>query len=137
MGSWIHDGFLDSRCVLGFLKPLRQRFQNFGPTGIHIGFNKSFVQWVGIEVKNKKPMPISMNICKVFTQQLLARIKIKFLVHCTSPLAINELWCFRASINVIPRNSEASYSFVLQSMGGVPWEVFMVKKRSLSEDQPL
>ena len=67
------------------MEPLRQRFQNFGPTGTLaskisefwtywnpcvkdfrildllesiIGFNKSFLQWAGIEVKNKKLMPI-------------------------------------------------------------------------------
>ena len=40
MGSWIHDGFLDSRWILGFLEPLRQRFQNFGPTGIHNWFQQ-------------------------------------------------------------------------------------------------
>ena len=58
MGSWIHDGFLDSwnPCVRDF------RISNLLES--IIGFNKSFVQWVGIEVKNKKLIPIC--ICCVF-----------------------------------------------------------------------
>ena len=54
MGSWIHDGFLDSPWVLGFLEHLRQDFRILDLLESIIGFNKSFVQLVGIEVKNKK-----------------------------------------------------------------------------------
>ena len=54
MGSWIHDEFLDSRWVLGFLEPLRQRFQNFGPTGIHNWFQQVLCTMVGDRGKEQK-----------------------------------------------------------------------------------
>ena len=47
MGSWIHDGFL--ACV--------KDFRILDLLASIIGFNKSYGQWVGIEVKNKKLMP--------------------------------------------------------------------------------
>ena len=53
MGSWIHDGFLDS------WNPCVKDFRILDLLESIIGFNKSFVQWAGIEVKNKKLMPIS------------------------------------------------------------------------------
>ena len=52
MGSWIHDGFLDS------WNPCVKDFRILDLLESIIGFNKSFVQWAGIEVKNKKLMPI-------------------------------------------------------------------------------
>ena len=52
MGSWIHDGFLDS------WNPCVKDFRVLDLLESIIGFNKSFVQWAGIEVKNKKLMPI-------------------------------------------------------------------------------
>ena len=62
----IHDGFLDSRWVLGFTMgswipgTLVSKISEFlDLLESIIGFNKSFVQWAGIEVKNKKLMPIS------------------------------------------------------------------------------
>ena len=58
MGSWIHDGFLDSWI------PCVKDFRILDLLESIIGFNKSFVQWAGIEVKNKKLMPIC--ICSVF-----------------------------------------------------------------------
>ena len=53
MGSWIHDGFLD------FWNPCVKDFRISDLLESIIGFNKSFVQWAGIEVKNKKLMPMS------------------------------------------------------------------------------
>ena len=52
MGSWIHDGFLDS------WNPCGKDFRILDLLESIIGFNKSFVQGAGIEVKNKKLMPI-------------------------------------------------------------------------------
>ena len=55
MGSWIHNGFLDSwnLCVKDFrILDLLESI---------LGLNKSFVQWAGIEVKNKKLVPICTN----------------------------------------------------------------------------
>ena len=48
MGSWIHDGFLDS------WNPCVKDFRMLDLLESIIGFNKSFVQLVGIEVKNNK-----------------------------------------------------------------------------------
>ena len=64
MGSWIHDGFLDS------WNPCVKDFRILDLLESIIGFNKSFVQWAGIEVKNKKLMPIcqSLNVCSLPTQ---------------------------------------------------------------------
>ena len=53
MGSWIHDGFLDS------WNPCVKDFRVLDLLESIIGFNKSYGQWAGIEVKNKKLMPIS------------------------------------------------------------------------------
>ena len=53
MGSWIHDGFLDS------WNPCVKDLRILDLLESIIGFSKSFVQWAGIEVKNKKLMPIS------------------------------------------------------------------------------
>ena len=50
MGSWIHDGFLDS------WNPCVKDFRILDLLEFIIGFNESFVQWPGIEVKNKKLM---------------------------------------------------------------------------------
>ena len=51
MGSRIHDGFLDS------WNPCVKDFRILDLLESIIGFNKSFVQWAEIEVKNKKLMP--------------------------------------------------------------------------------
>ena len=56
MGSWIHDGFLDS------WNPCVKDFRMLDLLESMIGFDKSSVQWAGIEVKNKKLMPICWDV---------------------------------------------------------------------------
>ena len=61
MGSWIHDGFSDSRWVLvkdfrilDLLGPLQQSFKDFGPThemirgSIGLGSERSFDGCIGM-----------------------------------------------------------------------------------------
>ena len=56
MGSWIHDELLDS------WNPCVKDFRILDLLESIIDFNKSFVQWAGIEVKKKKLMPISTGL---------------------------------------------------------------------------